>query len=307
MTHHETRATFDGGRGRLRLLVIAMSSSVAVACPVDERALQPIQVVPTTGGSSGNNASGAGEAGASGDAGQGDGGAEAGGGGTSGSSASGGSANAGSAGKGGSSGSGGSSSPAGGNAGKAGSAGVCGTGGVPEQPCPDLDVNGVLDCEETLAQNATFDANADAWQADPSVATGWENADAHDNEDSGALALENQNEDDRDGGTILGVRQCLEATAGVFYRVAVEVSVPETAPATQGGFQLIVYDEPACAGSIVTSVSSNLVRGSGWNATELTYPAPAETQSIALRLISAKPYREPPVEILFDNVLVRTD
>jgi hypothetical protein len=297
--------------------VIALSSSFAVACPVDERSLAPIQVVIGSGGDFGEAGSGgdAGGAGSNGDAGRGEGGNDSGGGG---SAANGGAQMAGSAGKGGSAGSGGSgasggagkggsASGAGGVAGKGGSAGVCGTGGAPEPRCPDLDLNGVPDCDETIVENPTFDTDADAWQAEENVATAWENADAHDNDESGSLLVENQIEEDRDGGSMLGVRQCFEASAGVFYRFAVEVKVPESAPATQGGFQLLAYDGVACAGTVVKGVSSSLVRGSGWNVTELTYPAPEGTQSIALRLVSVKPYRESPVEVLFDNVLVRTD
>jgi hypothetical protein len=42
-----------------------------------------------------------------------------------------------------------------------------------------------------------------------------------------------------------------------------------------------------------------------WRLSSGSAKAPAGTRSMAIRLVATKPYAQPPLEALFDNVLVR--
>ena len=289
---------------RFTLSAAYLGCLLLAACAVDDRSLQGIAVwvagsagevgVGATSGEAGDaGGDSGGDAGASGSAGTGTGGT-----GAIGGTAGGSSGKAGSAG----------SAPIGGSGGKSGAGGVCGCGGEGSPPrCPDIDGNHVLDCDETLAKNGSFDDDVSNWMNDSGVASSWRDIDSHDGDDSGSLALEIQTVADQDGNVMLGTRQCFSAAGGAVYYYGVEISVPESAEDYRAGFQLLIHDSPACSGQPVDKVDSNYIEGSSWSVAQITYLTPTSTKSIALRLIAIKPFRAEPVNVRFDNVLVRTD
>jgi hypothetical protein len=290
------------------------------ACKVDERPLTGLRVVIIgNAGESGSGASGG--AGADTGAAPGQGGSDAGAaggggdtGGTSGSSGSGGTVG----GAGGSStgGAGGNPALAGGSSGggaggteAAGIGGMCGCSGGAGVPgrCPDLDQNQVPDCDESLADNPSFDADVKGWRSDTDLDVEWAADDALGHDDSGSLAMTSQIEIDQDGSKLLGATQCLSVSGGSVYRFAVQISVPDDAGETRGGLELILYDTAECTGDVVDNLSSSLLKGAEWKTAELTYLTPSTARSVGLRLISIKPFRQPAVTLLFDNLLMRTD
>ena len=281
-----------------RAAALIAVSALVTGCTVDERALEPIPPIysdagvgatPGTGGSDGGGESGAGgtpgnEAGTT----------------ASGTDGGGPSGSGGSSGTGGNLATGGSSGSS-----MAGSGGVdCGCGPF---RCPDLDKNNVPDCDESIALNPSFDSNARGWAIDTGANVSWVKDDAHGNVASGALGLLNAAELDRDGGSLLGARQCLAVEGGRAYHFALQVAVPAEAEATYGGFELFVYDGPACSGSELDDQRSIMLEETAWTMTELTYFTPSAARSVSMRLIALKPFRAPPAEVRFDNVLVRAD
>lgn len=297
---------------RITLTAVYLLPLLLVACPVDDRELQGITVwVAGSSGEAGwaGTSSEGGEAGvdSGGSAGAAAEGGSAGSSGNAGSGTGGSGANAGSAGSGVGAGTGGGV-PLGGTGAQPGTGGACGCGGEGGKPrCPDIDGNHVLDCDETLAKNGSFDENVSNWANDSSVVSSWRDADSHDGEDSGSMALEIQTVTDQDGTVMLGTRQCFSAAGGAVYYYGVEISVPEAAEGSRAGFQLLVHDVPACAGEPFSKVESNFVEGSSWSVAQLTYLTPATAKSISLRLLVIKPFRAEPEKVRFDNVLVRTD
>lgn len=283
-----------------------------LGCPVDDRALQGITVwVAGSAGESGSagTTNEGGEAGidSGGSAGASADGGSAPSGGSAGSDTGGGSANGGAAGSGVTAGSGGGI-PLGGTGAGPGTGGACGCGGEGGKPrCPDIDGNRVLDCDETLAKNGSFDDDVSHWTNDTGVASSWRDSDSHDGENSGSMALEIQTVADQDGSVMLGTRQCFSADGGAVYYYGVEVSVAEGAEGFQAGIQLLVHDTPGCSGQPVSKADSNFVTGSAWNIAQLTFWTPPTAQSITLRLTTIKPFRAEPEKVRFDNVLVRTD
>jgi hypothetical protein len=173
--------------------------------------------------------------------------------------------------------------------------------------CPDIDGNRVLDCDETLVENATFDRDTAGWLNEDDSELFWDDADAHEMGESGSLVVENRLSVEQDGLVLLGARQCVPLTGGAVYHLAAEISVHDDTSDTQGGLQLLLYDGPDCSGAIIAAVASSFLRASDWNVTSLTYVTPTETASAALRLVVMKPFDAPARRVAFDNVLLRTD
>jgi hypothetical protein len=170
--------------------------------------------------------------------------------------------------------------------------------------CPDLDGNFVFDCDETIAKNYAFDQDTSDWSTETNLVVTWQPIDADSHSDSGSLSVQDTFTSDIDGSLMLGARQCIPVSEQATYAFAVEVSVPDGATGTTAGFQLLVYNDDNCMGSLVDIASSDVVRGSSWNVVALTKLTPKFAKSVVMRLVSLKPYREAPNGVLFDNVLV---
>ncbi len=170
--------------------------------------------------------------------------------------------------------------------------------------CPDLDDNFVFDCDETIVKNAAFDKDTSDWTAETNLVVSWETTDALDHSNSGSLGVKDTFTTDMDGGLMLGADQCIPVDAGTNYVFAVEVSVPSLATGSTGGFQLVAYDDDACMGAQTDVASSPVVVNADWEAVQKTYTPQAPTKSVLMRLVSIKPFRDEPNDVLFDNVLV---
>jgi hypothetical protein len=83
--------------------------------------------------------------------------------------------------------------------------------------------------------------------------------------------------------------------------------VPDYGGETQAGIQLLLFDNPTCSGKLLDHPSTSFLKGSDWKVVDILYLTPPETKSIQLRLVAIKPFRQTPVPVLFDNVLVRTE
>lgn len=288
------------------VVTLTLGAAAVTACPVDDRTLSPIEVTVGNAGTGEHSGGATGDAGAGGDASSaaGTGAPE---GGAGGHGARGGSMGVGgTSGSGGKGGSGGSSAAGGSCSAWPGGGPSCGCGGA-EANCPDIDGNQVADCDETLADNASFDEDATAWVPDTGVKSSWIEADAHGSDVSGALGLRVETVADQDGTVLLGARQCFTVSAGAVYKFAVETSVPDDAETVRAGFQLVVHDGPLCTGTLVDNVMSNFIQGSTWSVAQLTYLTPASARSITMRLIAQKPFRHEATTVQFDNALVRTE
>jgi hypothetical protein len=271
----------------LKLCIAAGCFGALTACPVDERELEGLNI---------------GVSGSSGQAGAGNGGENDGGEGNSGSSGQGGTSQGGTGGTGDQGGTSGTSA----QGGSAGSGGSSGDAGGPPTKCPDLDVNGVLDCDETLAVNATFDSDVLPWIGETAIVTKWHETDAHGITESGALSVENQTDQDQTGASLLAARQCIRVDGDAVYNFAVEVSVPSESENTQGGMILYFYEGAACTGNLAdTPLVTNFVSAPEWTVAQKTYLTPASAESVMVRLVAQKMFRDPPRKVFYDNVLVR--
>ena len=205
----------------------------------------------------------------------------------------------------GASGAGGSGSTVGG-----GSGGRGGTAGASAPPCPDLDANGVPDCQETLVQNPGFDSAPTGWKAEPGSSTSWTSQDGRGNVSPGAVAVVNSDTNPADapyGTTTAGAFQCLTVTPGACYQVDAQASIPSGQASVAAGFVLDEHATGDCSQAPVTSfVSPQIASPGAWQTISgTTTRVPLGVGSVAVRLVAVKPLAQPSAEALFDNVLVR--
>jgi hypothetical protein len=279
---------------RIHYIALTATAAVFVGCPVDDRRLHGNEqageageasagMSNMTGGMGGEGPTMAGEGGSSGSKGGGEGGEPSGG--TGGATA-------------GTSGSGGS---AGGGGGQAGEGGSFGTGG-----CGDLNHNDVLDCQETLVANPRFDVDLTGWEVDPTLEQDWDERNAWQGDVSGALSVVNDTVVEEMGFTMGGSRQCLPATGGVTYQFAALIFVPGGQGPGDASMNLGFFAADDCAAFPLTAANSTpVIAVDAWQLSSGSVKAPAGTRSMFVRLVATKPYEEPPLEALFDNVLVR--
>jgi len=210
------------------------------------------------------------------------------------------------AGSAGSSGSGGNAASAG-SAGSGGSAGSAGSGNqVDSGPCGDLDQNGVQDCDETVAANPRFDANAQGWLADPGVVQSWQSDDARGKAGSGSLQLTYTTGGASSGWALAAAGQCLAAWGGKAYEVGARAKVPAGQTEGHAELSVAIFGNDDCKGSLLTGKTVAFTAQSGsWQVLSGAVTMPAGTRSVLMRLAAAKPGPQPSLEVHFDDVLFR--
>jgi hypothetical protein len=300
----------SSSRGFTALSALALLSGFG-ACALDERSLSPVSVQVGSGGtagkgghagtvSSGTGGGGAGSGGSGGTAGgpPGSGGSLDPVGGTS------------SGGSGGSSAGRGGSEGKGGTGGKGGGAGTepedGGDGGGTVERCFDLDDNDVLDCDETLADNATFDDDAEGWAAENNADARWDASDAGNRSDSGSILVENLTTADAEGEGLTAASQCVAVTGGNTYDVIGMARVLNEETAGKGVLNLWYFSDADCTGNVRAGFSSGPASSAErWTQVRVISSAPSNAVSMLVRLGVQKPFREPSAKVRFDDLLVK--
>ena len=165
--------------------------------------------------------------------------------------------------------------------------------------CPDLDRNGIPDCQETLIKNATFERDDSEWQLESPLVSAW------DEDGSGARAgsLRITNADTFRLST---ATQCVRIQGGERYLMSAETSV-EAAP--DSGFSQLharFYDSRNCSGNASGfGVSGQVGLDRRWTTLSGLLSAPVGSQSLLIRLLVARRSPEDAVSARFDNVLLR--
>lgn len=196
-----------------------------------------------------------------------------------------------------------------GSGGTTSSGGTTGTGGATGGACPDLNVDGVPDCQETLVGNSTFNSDGTSWTTEYGMLSAWTAgpaADAAGSGTSGGLDVTNPVVADLDGSTMGGVRQCISATAARTYSIFAQIFIPPGQGAGSGALSIGYYSTADCTGAASSVLTTGLVTDTnGWKVTQAAAPAPAGTKSMAVRLVIQKGFRDPTFHAYFDNVLVK--
>jgi hypothetical protein len=190
---------------------------------------------------------------------------------------------------------------AGGNGGAAGAS-------APERACPDLDENGVEDCSETLVSNADFSRGIELWRAEPDILIREEHADASENVLPASLRVESIRAFDSDALATAGASQCVLASGEGEYAFFAHVFLPEGQESGSAGISALFFDSEDCSGVASGAFMSKLVTDTEqWLSVGGTSEAPPTALSVSVRLLTVKPFRQPKLEALFDDVLVRVE
>ena len=218
------------------------------------------------------------------------------------------------------------SAGAAGAAGGTGSAGGGGTGGTGNggaggshlPSCPDLDGDGLGDCQQTLVANAGFDHATTGWSEERGATLAWISMDAQGKSASGALSVVNVDNAAADGNTlyaasgtvVAGASQCLPVPASATYEVAVQAFVPPWQGVGAASLVVDSYFSPDCAaGSLWPKpfLGAEVTAAGAWQPIVGAAVIGGGIQSIAVRLVAEKPVTQPPTsfQVLFDDVLVR--
>jgi hypothetical protein len=197
----------------------------------------------------------------------------------------------------------------------AGTGGTGGTGGAavdapPDAPtgaCPDLDNNGIADCQESLVMNPDLDTGPASWLPDGVSSVRWaSDRDAQNNAASGALAVTNTTVASQSGVSMGGAQQCVPVTeAG--YRVMAEAFIAAGQSPGHAVINIYFFDSADCSGAIRAPFTSTAIGDTGgWRRIDggVVTP-PAGVRSARIKLAVAKDFAVPPLEVLFDNVLLR--
>jgi hypothetical protein len=192
------------------------------------------------------------------------------------------------------------------------------TGGPEAAPprCPDLDDNGKLDCDENLLVNAGFDQDLRGWSSDKNTAQAFVTKDGQGRAGSGAIAVTNAITAELTGATLAGSEQCLDAKAKARYQVWAQVLVEggqagfDSAQPRSAGVSIRFWMGPGCQGEFAGQVGTSLAPEMPydvWRTVSGAATAPPGAQSMSVRLVAAKSFRQPAFRALIDNALVRIE
>jgi hypothetical protein len=207
--------------------------------------------------------------------------------------------------------------PVGGSA--SGSAGgPAAAGGDSAAPLPVCDyANGVMPGCETLVKNADFAKDTFGWSPeDPTVSMTWVVADANSNRKSGSISVLNSLFGAADGIASRAATQCLPTEPGQRYGFAADLFIPKGqgdgldggSYQASAGLSLIFFTSAHCDEFTLASATSVLLEeADSWAHREGHAVAPAGAQSMLVRLVAFKNFREYAFEAHFDNVLLKAE
>jgi hypothetical protein len=200
----------------------------------------------------------------------------------------------------------------GGDASSGGSAGNVAAGGngganvMPDVgPCGDADHDGVQDCKETLAQNATFDSDIKGWSPDYNVVQTWISDDAWQQPSSGSLSLKFTTAGGGQGWTAAAVSQCLVGWADQEFELGAHVFIVDGQDGT-AQISLAMFGNDDSAGSYLGATAPAVAAATGsWQPLNTSVKLASGTRSVLVRLAAAKPGSQASFEVHFDDVLLR--
>ena len=188
-----------------------------------------------------------------------------------------------------------------------GSVGHAGSGGAAVSfPCGDLNQDSVDDCAQTLVQNSRFDSAVNGWEAEPSMSQAWDASNATGKPGSGSVKVSNTAERVSAPGTLAaGSHQCVSVTPTTNYDFAARVMLAEGETSGQAGVNAWLFDDDACQGNLVTG-NMPIIGGVPGSWTVLTGRVwiPGGVHSMWVRLVAIKPFAQPSLSVLIDDVLV---
>jgi hypothetical protein len=174
--------------------------------------------------------------------------------------------------------------------------------------CPDLDENGVGDCDETLVRNANFSRGIELWKPEPNILIQGEAHDASENSPPSSMSVASVLERASDALVTAGASQCVVLPGGGDYTFFAQVYLPPDQGEGSAGISGLFFDNESCVGPATGTFMSMFVKDTDeWVSIGGTWPAPETALSVSIRLLTTKPFRQPELQALFDDILVRAE
>jgi hypothetical protein len=186
---------------------------------------------------------------------------------------------------------------------------------------------------ETLVSNPGFMKDVSGWNPEDSTVTmNWTENDAASNKASGSLSVVNTLSGAADGISSRGASQCLPTAKGKAYGFACDLFIPNGQGAgldggvdggpdggldastytgeydATAGLSVIFYTSEQCDGYTLANATSTLADMPGsWVHREGHAVAPDGANSMSVRLVTFKNFREFTFQAWFDNILVKEE
>jgi hypothetical protein len=192
----------------------------------------------------------------------------------------------------------------------ASSAGAAGSSGLPKlvDGCVDLDQNEVGDCTETLVANAKFENDVGGWLVGTTPALEWSVQNRADDTPSGSAAVAFTSDAiDADGLAEAAAVQCVPISGGAELELRANAYILPDQGEGLAAFGVWFYERDDCSGQALSPYEINRAEAGAWMTLSGTAKAPTKATSVLVRLAVSKPLRSENFEVLFDNVLVRTE
>jgi hypothetical protein len=175
-------------------------------------------------------------------------------------------------------------------------------------PCVHTNLDGKPDCDDTLSLNSDFNRSIQGWTGTANATVRWVQLDVQGAGQSGSIAVKNVEEGDYDGVSEAAATQCLSATPGVTYTYEAWTFIEHGQPFGNAQLEVWFYDQPDCAPLVTDNGAyalNSLDVTDHWNLLRGSLKVPATVHSMSVRLVATKPYRNRPIEVLFDSVRVQ--
>jgi hypothetical protein len=92
------------------------------------------------------------------------------------------------------------------------------------------------------------------------------------------------------------------------YSVGARLFIPEHSGSAYAAINVWAYAGVACTGTFLAAVTPAFVGPvNGWQAASAAIETTPATRSLLVRLVAIKPLAQPSLEVLFDDVLLRSD
>jgi hypothetical protein len=183
-------------------------------------------------------------------------------------------------------------------------------GRPPDSATPDAahpDVATPLALALSLLRNGGFDTATDlrGWKPELLATAVWDGRDAAGNPASGSLAVTNGNTAEAVGSSEAGARRCLIVPGGE-YRIGADVLIAEGRSDGLAGLSFSFFPSTNCAGAASGPPTESLIGGAGaWMRVQVAAAPPPGANSMLVRGVALKPFRQPALTVLFDNVIVQ--
>jgi hypothetical protein len=192
---------------------------------------------------------------------------------------------------------------------------AAGASGAVDQPpiatvdgCPDLDTDGVSDCQETIVTNPDFARDINNWTAQTGATLSWGHEDALSSGNSGSALLVASGAMAATGSTLVAAGQCLTVSGKQLVIAYANALIDEGQDRDgQASLHVAFFDSADCVGnssSDFTTPAPLDATAGAWLTIQAGSVSSQTTKSARVELALSKPLQSQSFQAHFDNILL---